>query len=183
MISFSRADAKPSSGTLVSMPVFSSDTKSIFSSPGVRTRCRGPIKLFKYVHIFLSFVITGYNLLSYNWLKCHIMYLWLIWQEGGGVFLVSLTSVLLFRMTWLASLMLNTSESQSETRGTSVPAPILKVSRNSWHLAIQCMGLQAPWIKYLKLYKHLQIISVKSSSVYRVLKALKKQTIVVIWDN
>lgn len=102
----------------------------------VRTRWCSPIKLFKCAHIFLSFAIIWYNLLSDNWLKCHVMYLWLIWQEGGGVFLVSLMSVLLFRMAWLASLMLNTSEPESETRGTSVLALILKVRRNSWHLAI-----------------------------------------------
>lgn len=151
MVGFCRADTKPTSDTLILVPVFWSDTKSIFSSPGVRTTCCSPIILFKYAHVFLSLVIIGNNLLSHIWLKCHIMYSWLTWQEGGGVFLVSLMSLLLFRMAWLESLMLNTSESQPEIHGTSVPALILKVSRNSWHLAIPCMGLQVPWIQYLKL--------------------------------
>lgn len=76
--------------------------------------------------------------------------------------------------------MLNTAESQSDTRGTSVPALISQVSRRSWHLAIQSMRLQVPWTKSLKLYKQPQIISVKSSNPYRVLKTFKKHTIVVL---
>ena len=140
-------------------------------------------------NIFISFMTVGYHLFSHSWHKCHIMYLWLIWQKGGCVFQMSLKFILLYRMSWLTSLVLNTVESQSETCGTSVPVLILKVNRNSGHLAIQSngclgqmikgicvtsMGLQGPWIKSLKLYRHPQVRSVKSSGAYIILKTCKR---------